>query len=253
VPKFNEFIKKVNGYPNQLPLAHTCDGYSFDGILQDNKILAKQCNNFNGEKLIYMFYGRPAYRTHKTLKATKNPAFFPVCLIFSGDSIKKIKRIVPFDSGAFCINLLKEYVYPDMSIDKFVLDPSIDMAQKVVGNFFETNKNYYDCKPRKVLLPNLEFEAVCYQNIITAEENAEFDDRVSTIEVQVGKNLNLSSSLIEFIILPVTFLEEEKVRNAIKKWNAKFDTYFTHRGSIAEYMGIFMEKTRTYLHNRMYL
>jgi hypothetical protein len=59
--RFNEFIRGQLPATGKLPLVHVSRGYDFDAILRGDFLTPQPCKVFN-RKLIYLFYGRPAYR-----------------------------------------------------------------------------------------------------------------------------------------------------------------------------------------------
>jgi hypothetical protein len=55
------FVSSQTPIAGLLPLVHITRAYAFDTILDGDTLEPKPCDIFN-EKLIYLFYGRPAYR-----------------------------------------------------------------------------------------------------------------------------------------------------------------------------------------------
>jgi len=83
---------------NPLPLVHTTESYYLKKIVGSGIVEARRCNVFRNEKLSYFFVGRAAYK--RELHQEAEYWELPACLVFSF-FIDGVKRIYPFDSGAF--------------------------------------------------------------------------------------------------------------------------------------------------------
>jgi len=57
----SEYIKEHELATPVLPVFHATSSIKFEDILKENRIRPSNCENF-GEKILYLFYGRPAYR-----------------------------------------------------------------------------------------------------------------------------------------------------------------------------------------------
>ena len=66
---FSDFVDSSTPTTRALPLAHNCDSYHFREIAKSQQLRPSFCGHFK-EDLIYLFYGRPAYRTNAPSKAT---------------------------------------------------------------------------------------------------------------------------------------------------------------------------------------
>src|SRR4051794_32489580 len=105
----SEFLTKKN-LPSDLslPWVHSASAASLFKILEDEKLLAMECNVFGGEKLVYFFIGRPAYK----MPAVESPSEWqmPVAFVIRFDKPPPIKRVFPFDSGAFQKGRMPAYI-----------------------------------------------------------------------------------------------------------------------------------------------
>ena len=181
--RFNQYVKSALPYTPSLPLLHTCDGFHFRSIVDGQELRISPCDVF-GENLLYLFYGRPSYRTAKDIKASVMPAFFPICIVLKPDSVSTPKRIVPFDSGAFEDGRFSEHMHPKMRRDDFFLEPVPDMPSRLVSRFYGSNDAYFSGKPHTIQIPPIEFEALSYYNLISSQNVSNYDDRNSSIEIR---------------------------------------------------------------------
>lgn len=120
--RFRAYIEKQEANPSLLPLVHTTSAYSFRDMYEDDTIDPKMCRHFN-EELIYLFYGRPAYRTEKA-EFTDLEFNWPIVFIFDPRMIEGIKRVLPFDTGAFCLNLYNRFFAKNAQMEDFELPGS---------------------------------------------------------------------------------------------------------------------------------
>src|SRR5687768_5724141 len=82
-----------------LPFFHCCEAVFLQSILDSEQLEPRYCNEY-GEHLLYLFYGRPAYKSGE-INNSRLTFMMPLCFIIKHDAVNLIKRIVAFDSGAF--------------------------------------------------------------------------------------------------------------------------------------------------------
>jgi hypothetical protein len=250
---FNEFIMKYPGNNDYLPLCHTCESFNFRGIIFEKILNTTPCQKFQGENLLYLFYGKPSYRVNKT-EPSKLNFFYPICIVIEPRIQNQIKRIYPFDSGAFD-GFYKSHLHPKMKINDFILDPDINSISKIISLFYKTNDNYINCRPQKINVPPLEFEIQAYYSIINDISSSKADDRNSTIEVQYNTSLELTSDIVKLIIIPTLFFEDEEIiKTLTKNWpRSQISQYDTFRGTPNEYHGIIFSIVKSFLIQNKYL
>lgn len=219
-----------------LPYTHITDAYGFRNILENQKITPGFCNVFK-ENLLYLFYGRPAYRVGADTGKTSLNVFYPICILLKHDCLKTAERVYPFDSGAFDSGFFDDHMHKKFNCESFLVDPNLtksgeiplpDIPSRIVSAFFADNSNYY--KNNKVVEPLnfglLDFEVQCYHELIKTKKITVFDDRRSTIEIQTDKEIPLSSDTVEAVALPKSFMEDNEIFDAIvNKWKSTPLTY----------------------------
>jgi hypothetical protein len=205
---------------NPLPLVHTTESYYLKKILKTGEIETRPCNVFSGEKLSYFFVGRAAYK--KELHQEAEYWELPTCIV-KGFTTKGVKRIFPFDSGAFVAKR-----YPNsinmMELSDFETSADLESPQKLIGTFFNNSRNYYRLAAR----PREQFEAMFDVDVLDEEvqalhgliqkKNARYDDRRFAIEMQFDNNISIVDEKPICIILPETYLANsayaKKLENA---------------------------------------
>lgn len=244
--RFNDFIKKHPPAGATLPLIHTTDVFSARDIIQKKELEPAQCPVFE-ESLLYFFYGRPAYRAGETKKATSQLCYMPVCFIFKPEAISSIKRILPFDSGAFEDKKYANYLHHKMNKEDFFLDISLDMAARIVSFFYGSNEKYYSGEVQQLEIPKDEFEVESYYQLISDRNKTAHDDRCASIEVQTDSIVKIIRDNILFVALPRIFLDFENIRRILfVEWNVSVETYEIYHGNALEYMSQLMKLVKDF-------
>jgi hypothetical protein len=187
----------------RLPLVHSTDVFAIGNILEDGgKIMPQSCPVFEPERLTYLFYGRAAYRPNLAEEPTNLDHFLPVCLIFKISASIVIKRIFPFDSGAFSRDFYKAYLHKNMRLGDFLLEADEETPGRVVRRFFTDNTNYIVGQKAvsKAIDPG-QFEAKSYEMLIGSQGANSLDSRGGGVEIQTDQPIDLLKD-IEAVILP---------------------------------------------------
>lgn len=207
-----DFATLVNtAAPSQvhLPLTHVTDGYSFRDIMSHEELLPSPCSIY-GENLLYLFYGRPAYRSAAQQESNGSDAYWPICFVMKPD-VASALRIYPFDSGAFHYQRFDRFMYHRMMKEDFELDPDPTVPGKLVRLFWRDEKSYFNAEGLSNFIPsNFDFEAKAYKALIGDVGKAQFDERNSAIEIQVGAPVDLKGNTLA-VILPYEFATEEMI------------------------------------------
>lgn len=224
--RFSAFISDQSGVAGTLPMIHTTRAYLFDQMVEGDLIKARHCDLFD-EDLVYLFYGRPAYRVRKD-----QDCYFefdwPVVFIMDPDCMEEVARIHPFDTGAFKRGYYTRYFDRESDVSDFDVGHDFSMVSKLVGAFFVNNKEYLLGSSRKnVDIPPRNFEVSSVYELAKApgikipiDGKVTLDERSSSVEVQVRKAISIPDRLLA-IILPETYLGMEDVREAISRWKPK--------------------------------
>jgi len=206
---FSKLVGEQPAGPDELPSIHVSDGLGFRSIMRDGQLSAEPCPAFNGEPLIYLFYGRPSYRVNSQVMASAIRAYAPVCFVLKPGVVRSPARVFPFDSGAFHNELFHASMHRKMARDDFALEPDLASPQRLINLFFGDNQSYYDNKPIATLdLPPLAFEASSYHALITDRQENIYDERISSIEIQVSDDIRLKDA-VEAVVLPDAFMVKE--------------------------------------------
>jgi len=197
-----------------LPFFHTCEALHLQSILDSGELQPQYCDVYK-ENLLYLFYGKPAYKTSE-LKHSDLNFLMPLCFIINYDAVSSIKRILAFDSGAF--KRYSEHMHNAMKPEEFELTPTKDTLNKMVDFFYDGNDPYFNGQVKKeVKFDSIHFQLESYYSLISSGSRDEVDDRKSTFEVQTEDPITLNNKNIEAIILPQMLAESPIVEDKLKK------------------------------------
>ncbi len=223
-----EFLKRNQITKSKpLPLVHTTESYHIKKIVSSGTIKASRCNVFRGENLSYFFVGRAAYK--RDLHQEAEYWELPTCLVFDF-FIDGIKRIYPFDSGAFKAKRYPNFVNM-MDIADFEVSEDAEAPHKIIGTFFGAARNYYRLAAR----PREQFESRFDVDVLDEEMKAlhkliltkdkKFDDRRFAIEMQFDHDIDLQAKKPILAILPETYLEDDTYVKKVEALGAEVLTY----------------------------
>lgn len=203
-------IKTAQG----LPLVHSATAYTVRKIVETKQIVSREeCKVFAGEKINYFFVGRPAYK--KQYEIEGDYWELPACVILEYGSIP-IKRIFPFDTGAFDL-------YPDfikiMERSSFEATNTSQAIERLIGSFFISPSAYFKLRPRsssdferRFNIGVLDEEIKALYKLILSK-SGKYDDRRFSIEVQSDPIIALTNN-----VLAVVFPEEYCESKEYMKW-----------------------------------
>lgn len=195
-----------------MHLTHCTSGGTCIDILAELVIKPKRCEVYDAD-LLYLFYGRPAFKPLAGLPPSSLTETAPVCLVLDPAVIADAVRIMPFDSGGFA--RYGAQIGPELKLGDFELEPKADTPLKLVAAFYETTRRYYEQAHREDLaIPISEREAAAYRRLIADGSIADDDDRRGTIEIQLAGPLSLPGAL-RALIAPAVLLDDPAVQAAL--------------------------------------
>lgn len=254
---FSDFLQRNSVIAaDNLPLLHTTRSQHIKKIRGSDQIIASPCDVFISDNLNYFFVGRPAYKY--TSSVSQAPYWeLPACFIFSYDSIVDVKRIFPFDSGAFHNKRYPSYI-GNMPLEDFEASAAPDAPSRIIGAYFGDARSYFELQPKGHEKFTSEFSLTAFDEEIKAAHRLAtegtpraFDDRRFTIEVQSTANVDLSSNHPLAVIVPSEYFDNIEFREHVENvWKAVPISYPTLSLSLEHYYGIIYEKVLTFFRSR---
>jgi len=185
--------------------------WDFRSILAAGYLSLNPCPVF-GEDLLYFFYGRPAYR--RAANPVTTSARAPMVFVLRPDAVKSLRRVFPFDSGAFP-HRYSLWLAHGMTLDDFALDPDPISALRHVSAFFATNRQYWNCEPASLPAAagaEMEVETLfrVFQDTRPPED---LDDRRHAVEAQFDWQVPVDDKHILAIVLPAQSLDHKEIKD----------------------------------------
>jgi hypothetical protein len=200
---FAKLVGAAEAAPVNLPLTHITDSYYFRDIMNQGALAPSHCRVF-GSELVYLFYGRPAYRSAAELESNGNDSYWPICFVLKPGVVSP-SRIFPFDSGAFHHGRFSDFMHHAMIKEDFELDPDPLMPGRLLRLFWRDEKAYFDADGASGFVPeSVDFEAKAYRDLIASRGKGPYDERSSAIEIQTDCAIELNGNTLA-VILPSEF------------------------------------------------
>lgn len=191
-----------------LPLCHTTTEGFFMNIFMSRFLSSPGTCPVWNEQLIYFFYGKPSYLVSDEAENYTNDP--PITLIYEAKDVelKKLKRVLPFDSGGF-----KRYKFKTgFKRENFTHEqPDEKTIKGLVKLLYENNQSYLKDEVDLNKLAN--FIRKCwpikeiiqlYQRVMNGEIQS--SDQVYSIELQFTPNIQFSP---KYIVLPYTLFTSD--------------------------------------------
>lgn len=229
-PTLKEFLETSNlAVAKEPPWVHSaCSGHIWN-FVNAGKILAFPCSVFSAEKLCYFFVGRPAYKRDDVL----NPGDWelPMAFVMRFQSPPKIKRVFPFDSGAFHTNRFPSYMTMfklerfDIAGDQKNIGRLISLIYRTPAQYFERRPaGHEEIKKEYDLLPRHR-EVLAVSKLALENASARFDDRAAAIEISVEEDVPIAPENLIGIVLPAELRRETELWDELKRMTPYVETY----------------------------
>jgi hypothetical protein len=242
-----------------LPILHTTQAYHLKGISDTNKILSKPCDVFTGENLSYFFVGRPAYK-YQSDGSEAEYWELPCCFVFEFGAVRDVKRIFPFDSGAFAKKRYPRYIN-EMDLNYFEASAAPDAVSRIIGAFFGEPASYFELRSKD----RGKFESEFGLRVFDAELKAlhrlsrersptSFDDRRFSIEIQSSNGLDLKVINPLAVIAPLIYFDDPGFRYKVETdWKCMPIGYPVFTLSSDKYYYAIYERVAEFFRSRGYL
>jgi hypothetical protein len=198
------WLKNVEPYTKTLAWCHRTNAYRFRDMVESAECSIKLSDSC-AEGLLYLFYGRPAYRLAND--SMSKSSSLPIVLLFDPLLVQLGKRLYPFDSGAFQGKLLNPWMDPEMQIDHFQLECGSEPVRRFVRAFFESNDHYLRARGRKDVGRDIkqyggEFEVSALVRLHQGAGEGKVDNRAMVAELQLATSIVLSPKYLRGLIYP---------------------------------------------------
>ncbi len=184
----------------RLAFIHTTTAATFRQICAAGKLDPHLCPVMRHE-LIYLFYGRAAFRPGPIEPTNMDRDSRPVCLLFDADRLPAPFAIYPCDTGAHQRGLYSPQLdgikFPELECASISLAP-----QKIVARYFGENDEYfYGAAIEALVPPPISPVAQAFHSLLTFSGPRKHDDRCLTVEVLQHEEIPLFGAL-DALLLP---------------------------------------------------
>lgn len=244
MPEFRDYLnsKCKATLPDPLPLVHTSRCEWASSMIAAPELQPRRCPIYD-EDLLYLFYGRPAYRIRERGRHEIN--YCPICFILKLNRTSlALNRVMPLDSGGASEGRFSPHIEPHEK-GLLELDPSVESARKLVDVFYKDNRSYLvgQCQPLSDFVGASPDIVKQYVNMLHDVEVSRADDRRSAVELQATTKVSLVNDL-QAVVLPEALLDDYVLKRVIlEDWNALPITYPTFRAtSPSEYAPVIRDR-----------
>jgi hypothetical protein len=245
MPEFRDYLDSQckAPLPDPLPLVHTSRCEWASSLVLTPELQPRRCLVYDDD-LLYLFYGRPAYRIRER-GHRHDITYCPICFILKlNRQSLAVRRVMPLDSGGASEGRFSPHIDPHQK-DLLELDPSLDSARKLVDVFYKDSRSYLygHCQPLSAFVGASPAIVEQYVNMLHDADVSRADDRRSAVEIQATKKVLLKDDL-QAVVLPEALLDDYGLKRAIlEDWNALPITYPTfHATSPSEYAPVIRDR-----------
>jgi len=217
------FIECSEPMEGEMPFIHVTNGYNFKKILTGDLLKQSRCPVFK-EDILYLFYGRPSYKTK--YQYNERLAYdWPIVFLFEYKAVERfVSSMFPFDSGAFENERYRHFFDSKTTIDEFRVSRGKHNVRRIVSSFYSSNYEYFCGASRKnVEIPLDEFEISGVHELARVpnrpdvNHEIDYDERSSSIEILLKQPIPLKRK-IQAIIIPQKLLDIESWQRRINDW-----------------------------------
>jgi hypothetical protein len=211
---FTELLESTTSDLPLLGLCHTARDTksNHEVFFKRNTIETELCDVYQ-EQLIYLFYGRPAFKVPA--------AYYPMCFVFrlENEDIDRIKRKMAFDTGAFHNGYMADYFEgSNAQLGDFEIENQpLEYLSRFVRYFFENNTQYYDGGVNPALNGGHQDVINRYVLMLKEADTDNLDGRRRSIEIQFGQNIDLNQKTPEMLIVSSAHIENEQEKSKLEE------------------------------------
>ncbi|MDQ0350155.1 hypothetical protein [Ancylobacter vacuolatus] len=209
----SDFLELTQATQSPLSLVHCTTVDQGVQMLASGELRPTHCGVYDDD-LLYLFYGRPAYKPAERAGASYMVELAPMCLVLKPSLLASARRSLPFDSGGF--SRYENLIGRGLSRQDFELSGDETAPSRLVTAFYGNNRNYYEQLP----LQQPQFDvsrrtARALARLISDTSIRNDDDRCGTIEVQFSQPIRIAEAL-QAIVAPAAMLADPEVQRILE-------------------------------------
>jgi hypothetical protein len=228
--RLKDFLPGINvAVAKSPPLIHSTSAHRLLEILDSGKLLAMPCNVFAGDKLCYCFVGRPAYK----VPSIESPSEWqlPIAFVLRFDTPPVIKRVFPFDSGAFRGGRFPSYI-SCFELDGYELSGDPNNIGRLISFFFKSTERYVGRRAAdheelkdEHCLDMRHQEVLAVGRLFRENSSSVCDDRAAAVEIQIAENITLARENLLGVVIPDEYKRTPGLMSSLKSIAGVIQTY----------------------------
>ncbi len=202
---FKARLSGVSSKASIMPLTHTTSTFVLQKVLDSGVLKPRWCETLK-EDLVYLFYGRAAYRSKRDFEYIDLSVHAPIVLIFNPNVIAHFRHIYPFDTGNYPHGYMALTYVP---MEDFRLD-DLASANKAVELFWNTRWDYirYDLKNARRCEHFAAFDSLAQLYSGLLHNSGSADDRRGTIELTCSSDVLVNSTTLLGVVVPTHMMDD---------------------------------------------
>lgn len=232
-------LKSLAPKKSLMPLTHTTSSFTLQKVLDRGSLQPYACPVMK-QDLVYLFYGRYAYRSKKDYEYEELSVHAPIVLVLNPTTIGSFAHIFPFDTGNY------PHGYQPLvgvEMEDFRLS-SLEMAECAINLFWRKRWDYvrFDVKRARNSSHFDSFDSIARLYAGLLHSNGEADDRRGTIELSSSVEVPINTSTLLGIVLPTDMIDDPSVQRLAASGALRIASYNWEGGRGIEYFSDIRKK-----------
>jgi hypothetical protein len=184
------------------------------------------------------------------MKHTENPSAWqlPVAFVIRFEKPPPIKRIFPFDSGAFHDRRLPDYITM-FKMDGYNLAGNPELVGRLVSFYFKSAERYFHRRPaseeeikEQHNLDMSHAEIIALSRLYHEGSSPDCDDRAAAVEIQIEQDIEIRQDNLLGIVVP-------DLMHAIRTITKNVETYDHFPLGLTSHFALLYEGVKTIYKN----
>ncbi|SAK53779.1 hypothetical protein AWB77_01465 [Caballeronia fortuita] len=219
----------------------------FRDAAETGYVMPSRCSFFKRD-LIYLFYGRPAYRFG--YDGSMRAGQWAPCVIVFRPTIESFSvQSHPFDTGAFLSGRYEQWIPREYDVADFELPSSCGAPAQCIQAFYGSNRNYWVGDGRKAAAyRGGELERVVLADMISDRAGAHADNRRLAIEMALATKVPIDREHVLALVVPDTLKDAPYVLPYSFAKNIPVFSYRLYEGATVMEHQVHIEEAVRHVH-----
>jgi hypothetical protein len=163
--------------------------------------------------------------------ADPSPWQLPAAFVIRFDEPPPIKRVFPFDSGAFHQRRLPDYITM-FRLDGFNLAGDSQLIGRLVNFYFKSHERFFFRQPageqelrEQHNLDMRHAQVMALSRLFLENSSPAFDDRAAAIELQIEQDIELRPDNLLGVVMPAEYARVDEFMADLRTLTHNIETY----------------------------